>query len=146
MVTSTMNDLSEVERVIRAMKNNVRRAASWAEEMAAKDALAIAQELSSGTKTLSDRRKADYPFAKRHGAPKWVPWMINRGTGEFYADWHIQKGQVSGDGTLVVNYSEVASYLKDGTKYAFSRPLDEKVLERMDAKPNNYFRIALEGK
>ena len=128
------------------MKGNVKKAASWAEEMAAKDALKLAQQLSSGTKTESDRRKADFPFAVRHLQPKWVPWLIHKHTGEFYRGWQIQKGLRQGEGIFVVNYSEHAAELKHGTGVAFARPIDEKIITMMESKTNNYFRIALEGK
>lgn len=89
----------------------------------ADETLAVAKEFSSGnpvTGNLSyaDLRAADYPYAKRH--PKTLGDFVNKHRGVFWDAW-----QRSGD--RVLNDSEVADFIKHGTKNMHARDIDELV-------------------
>lgn len=99
--------------------------AAWAVEKAAQEAFDRAVSMSSGPATYADLRRADHPYAVRHGRPLWQPWIINAHTGAFRDHW--QKVKVDDLEQHVINDSPVADFLQFGTDRMFPRPIVEAV-------------------
>ena len=114
-----------------------------AEARTAKVGLREAKKQSSGRKTAAQMRKADHPYATRHGAPLWDPSTINVGKGNFKRDWQIQGGGNTRNGVAIVNYNPVAKYLADGTRTMFQRPLEAKVILAMSKVRETYLDQAV---
>jgi hypothetical protein len=118
---------SDLKKFARDLDRNIGKA----EARTARAGLKEAKKQSSGRKTAAQMRKADHPYATRHGQPKWDASTINVGKGEFRRDWHIQGGGNTRNGVTIVNYNSVAKYLADGTRTMFQRPLEAKVILAM---------------
>lgn len=126
-----MASLSQASSALKKFARDLDRQLGKAMARTAKVGLKEAKKLSSGRKTAAQMRKADHPYATRHGAPKWDPSTINVGKGNFKRDWHIQGGGNTRNGAAVVNYNPVAEYLAEGTPKMFRRPLEAKVIIAM---------------
>lgn len=98
---------------------------AWAVQKAAQEVFDRAVSMSSGPATYADLRKADYPFAVRHGRPLWDAWIINSHTGAFRQDWQIRK--IDDLESHVINDNPVADFLQFGTDVMFPRPIVEAV-------------------
>lgn len=96
-------------------------------QRAADAGLEAAMLWSSGSQSLSDLRRQDHPYARRHGTPLLDPSRINVQSGQFRAAWESRGGGLQ---RSVVNESEVADYMK-GTRSMVSRPIWERIEEAM---------------
>lgn len=101
------------------------KVAAWAVDKAANEAFDRAVSMSSGPATYADLRRADHPYAVRHGRPLWQPWIINSHRGVFRQSWEIVP--VSDLEKWVINDSDVADFLQFGTDKMFPRPIVEAV-------------------
>lgn len=90
----------------------------------------IARERSSGTASEAQLRREDHPYARRHGAPRRDPSIINRHRGVFYAAWRSVSAFSAGQ---IINDSDVANFMRDGTTYMFERPVGVAVEEDLAA-------------
>lgn len=89
------------------------------------EALSIAHELSSGTWSSAALRAADHPYARRHGAPRLDPAIINKQTGTFDSYWRIM-------GSVLINDSPIAGFLQFGTSVMFARPIALEIIARLE--------------
>ena len=126
-----MRSLDQAARELKKFSQRVEKGIIKANGQTAKVGLKEAIKQSSGRKTAAQMRKADHPYAKRHGQPLWDPSTINVGKGSFKRDWHVQDGGNLRNGIAIVNYNPVAKFLADGTKKMFARPLEAKVILAM---------------
>lgn len=99
-----------------------------------KAGLKKARANSKGTVTYAQMRKEDHPYAKRHAFNLHPLEIINYHEGNFYRGWMSYEstsnlGRISGK---VINDSEVANYMRDGTKYMKLRPIKQAVEEEME--------------
>lgn len=80
---------------------------------------------SSGPYSQPQLDAMDNPYAKRHGRPLLDPGRINVQTGAFRREWRDPETMRSGDGysSRILNDSDVADFLRLGTRYMFSRPI-----------------------
>lgn len=90
----------------------------------------IARQRSSGTASPAQLRREDHPYARRHGAPRRDPAIINRNRGVFFAAWRSATSGLTGQ---IINDSDVADFLRDGTRLMFERPVGVAVEEDLAA-------------
>lgn len=104
-----------------------------AERMTGREALKKAIQYSSGDHTLAALAAIGHPYAKRHGAPRLDPSVINTQTGVFRAAWQFYDLGYNGNAhtVQVQNYSMVAQYLRYGTRFMFARPIDQRVVSEL---------------
>lgn len=105
-----------------------------AEERTLDDLYGVAVELSSGTLTPKDLRRMDHPYAKRHGAPKLNPGIINAQSGDFRGAWEREEPKADGDGLTSALYNtdpKAEKWLQPGTKFMVARPIDAAIEERV---------------
>jgi len=101
---------------------------------------------SSGNTTKAELRWADYPYAKRHGSPLLDPSIINvhSPTDGFRSQWVKEMGDDPYH-AFVFNDSEVADYLQEGTRYAFSRPIAQATEDAVESRMKTPFFWRLES-
>jgi hypothetical protein len=121
---------------IEQAKKKIQKEYVWAGKKAIAHLLTVglraAKSWSLGPVTYAMMRKEDYPYAKRHGSPKRDPRRINTHTGAFLRGWFTSKVSSDRDiGGAVINDTEVADYLKNGTRFMVPRPVNEPVEEAM---------------
>ena len=98
-------------------------------------AAAYAHVLSAGPLTDADLRRADHPFAKRHGdiiAPG-QPDVINAHTHDFDRGWKQEGPQPASDGSAAAiwNADPKAPWLEDGTDVMFGRDLASAIVDQV---------------
>ncbi|RYG31768.1 hypothetical protein EON81_22130 [bacterium] len=116
----------------------MRRAGNAAAEDVAKVARDEGRRLSQGPVKAAKQKEMDGPFAKRHGSPRLPTEVINKQSGLFARSWviaylHLANGQRV---VLVYNAAPYAEGLENGTRFAFSRPVDVAIeLRVIDTAP-----------
>ena len=120
------------------------RAVRAAEAASADDALAIARELSSGTRTPAQLRAAGHPYRLGGSGPA-LP--VNIRTGRFLAGWKVTGPRKSGDGlkTTLLNTDRKARLLQRGTGRMMARPVIERVRMRIKLSRMKRHRAALKA-
>lgn len=98
--------------------------------IAGEKALKGAIKLSSGNVSAYHQKYIyDHPYARRHGIARMDPTIINVRTGEFRDSWRhlgvVQDGNVFR--VALVNDSEAAKYLDEGTRFMLERPIVERL-------------------
>lgn len=105
-------------------------------------------EMSSGHLHPSQRRKMDYPYAKRHGTLGMPANIINVATGDFLSKWAVEEATSFGKSLTtrgkVINTSKIADYLTEGTDTMFGRPIDEELKEFLKERIEYHVREVLE--
>lgn len=117
-----------------------------AERVTVDDLLETAQQFSSGTLKPKDLRRMDHPYAKRHGAPKLNPAVINAQTGEFRGAWQTDPVSSGADGLESALYNtdpKAEKWLEPGTKKMFARPIDELIESRVAPRREARIEVAL---
>jgi len=100
-----------------------------AERESLNDALNIARSLSSGPYSLAELAEMGHPYAVRDPHPPADPAVINEQSGDFKEDWRA----IPGDAVQrLENDNDVADFLKNGTRFMISRPIDERILELLE--------------
>ncbi|MCH8979446.1 MAG: hypothetical protein IH945_09445 [Armatimonadetes bacterium] len=128
-----MGNVREVQRRFRELKKDINRAGARAANLAVREGKEFAKRRSSGPMTEAQRRAADWPYAKRHGPfgklsaiTAGNPGVINVGRGRFRGEWRT----LDASATTVpiraslINNSDVAAFLVEGTERAIARPID----------------------
>lgn len=90
-------------------------------------ALDEARRRSSGPFSSAELAAADHPYARRHGGAfsgAYPPGTINVQRGAFLSGWEMDIGP---DSARVSNQTEVADFLKDGTRFMVPRPVGDEV-------------------
>jgi hypothetical protein len=102
---------------------------------------ARAHELSQGTRSLAELAQAGHPYAIRHlfatagGDAPLAAGVINRQGGQFDAGWTIVPPQAGPDdvtGDLYNADEPVATYLEEGTRYMWARPVNHVIGVEME--------------
>lgn len=93
----------------------------------------IAQERSSGSMSYAEMAQRDHPYASRH--PQIMAQdrnRINIHQGAFYRGWFKDHLRTSFDiGGAIVNDTEVADYLQQGTDFMHPRDIQGDIEERL---------------
>jgi hypothetical protein len=95
----------------------------------------------SGTLSEADLRALDHPYARRHGAPKLDPNVVNVGTGKLRSSWETE-GPIWVDGELtgsLWNADPKAEYLSQedpppSTTTMFARRPHEKAAAAVEPR------------
>lgn len=126
---------TQAAREFETLAERTRDAAFDALQMAQEDVFERVLANSSGGASLALLRKADHPYARRHGRPKLAPDIINRQTGTFMASW--KRGTITSlNGGLtadIFNTDPKAGYLEQlypppSKTRMFARPVDARSL------------------
>ena len=127
--TQFVRDLEKLER-------ELGQAIVKAETKTLEQSYVLAQKLSSGTETPQTLRQKDHPYATRHGVPLLDPSRINKQRGVFYWGWRkfLPVFQANVLYTVLANFTQVANWLKLGTKKMFARPIDDRVAKEIQPK------------
>jgi hypothetical protein len=123
----------QAEALLRRRAEQVDRAVRAAERENLRDALTIAQRLSSGPFAAAALRLMGHPYATRSPRPPVDPSIINVQTGRFRAAW-TATGPFTSRGGLVsrlVNRSPYAVLLMAGTARMIARPIREAIQRRV---------------
>lgn len=101
-----------------------------ANRQTAREAHRLAYAMSSGpVPAWVMRHKKWHPFAKnRHPSPQLDPEIMNLQGGGFRRGW---KTRNTPRGAVLYNDSEVAAYLRSGTRTMFDRPIDKAIIRLM---------------
>lgn len=119
-----MNVLTELVDDLKALKGKT-------QDEVAREVLAEAIRLSSGTLSYADLARMDHPYAKRHGTPRLDPSMINTHTDQFRQSW---KTRHESDGSITIyNDAPYAQFLMTGTPTMFRRPVDDVLRDMIPA-------------
>lgn len=117
------------------------KAFNWALAEAQEDLFTRVLQNSSGTASLALLRKADHPYARRHGSPRLAPGIINEQSGVFLSNWRREPIVPNGDGIIanIFNADPKAGYLEQRTPppsktKMFARPVDD--LSLSETVPN----------
>lgn len=128
-----MGNVREVQRQFKDLKKVINFEGARVANLAVRQGKEFAKARSRGRMTEAQRRAADYPYAKRHGRFGKVsaitagdPSFVNRGRGVFASAWRTLDANAN---TVpirasLVNNSDVAEFLAEGTKFAIRRPID----------------------
>lgn len=117
-----IRDMERLEvELVREVVNSEQKSLGYAEN--------LAHKYSDGFLSYDDLEAMDHPYAIRHGAPQEDPTVINKHTGDFDAAWKTLPPTVSGGvlHSVLINFSRVADFLKNGTRFMFARPIDQRV-------------------
>jgi|CXWL01.1.fsa_nt_gi hypothetical protein len=127
-----------IERLRIEVKTEIGRAV----KRTTKKGVAEFRRMSSGTETPKSLRQKDYPYARRHGTPILPPEIINKQRGVFFENTRDQPIRFDADGVhgQVINDSDVADFLNEGTDSMFRRPIADFVENYME----NQAKIELE--
>jgi hypothetical protein len=125
----------EIALILRRRANVLEKRVRDAEEASAKEALKLAQYLSTGLYSTAKLRQMGHPYAKRLPRPRGDRAMINYQTGNFYRGWRIRGPRRTSKGlvTKLVNVSREAAFFADprGTRTMIARPIKDRILERL---------------
>lgn len=136
----------QIAIVLRRTAHAMEAGAKAAESEAAKVAMEIAHDLSSGPITSRELRKLGHPYG--HGrTPPADPAILNLQSGAFKAGWRIIGPRKSGDGlrTTLVNASPYAGHLLRGTRRMIPRPYERRLRDRLSAARERIWRAFLKG-
>ena len=129
----------ELKKFSRDLDRNILRAEYKTAQVGQKQAV----KQSSGRIKSDQLRKEGHPYAVKWTvrgkwfyqgvtAPYRDPSIINDQSGDFRKDWKIVTVNLTkSGGWMIVNYSPIAEYLADGTRYMVKRPLEDKVIDAM---------------
>lgn len=119
-----------LRRTAQALNEEVRRA----EADSVKEALRIAEELSSGGYSKAALRRLDHPY-RIGGSPPADPAIINRQSkeGGFRDSWKIEGPRLTTKGlrTRLVNRAPHARFLFEGTDRMIARPTPARIKQRL---------------
>ena len=126
--------MSSASSSLQSLKRDIKVAVVGSVRRSVEKGLTEARRLSSGPLSPADKRRADYPYARRHGPqgkpsaqPGGSAAIINVVTGRFKAAWRTEQGATRA-GTMasgsLVNRDEKTDWLTEGTRYMISRPVD----------------------
>lgn len=106
-----------------------------AERQTMEQALQEADRLSQGPFSATQLRAMGHPYARRAPSPPQDPAIINEQSGTFRRSWgpilqHYAAGTLF---TSVQNTAPYSGYLARGTSLMISRPLPQRVYERIRA-------------
>ena len=122
--------LRSADLAVRRLARDVVLAAKTAEMRSARTGVQLAQGLSGGGKSSAQLAREDHPFAKRHGSPKDITYLINEQSGRFRAAWRLKTSTILRDfAPVIVNDTPYADFLRYGTRKAFRRDIDDAVLD-----------------
>ncbi len=126
-------DLSELIRRLDRVEKNLPRRIQEAEMRTVRRAQAEARKLSSGTFSTARLRQMGHPYAKRNPRPPQDEAIVNAQSGVFRDAWQTRGVAVDADGTItaLVNDSENAGRLVSGRGAAIARPIDVRIVERV---------------
>lgn len=133
------NDIRKAAKDLRKYGRDVERAATKASLKTAQEGLKAAVKSSSGAATQKQLAKEGHPYAVSHlttganvgfGLSTRNPSIINAITGKFRDDWHLAS-RLSDRSVTIVNFSKVAGYLEEGTKYMIARPIETRIIAAM---------------
>lgn len=130
--------------VLRAFGQDLIRRLSIAERLSLFDVRHEAEARSRGGASLKSLRRANHPYARRHGAMRLNPDVVNVQSGQLLGDWQVDPSRMIG-GELtgsVYNSLERARYIWDessrfadgGTKYMFGRPIHQTAAEAAEPR------------
>ena len=139
-----------IEQARKAMQKEWQWASHKAIDYALAEGLKSAKRRSSGGLTYKQMRQEDHPYAVRHGVARRDPSVINSHRGVFKRGWFTQKVFTVTDwGGAIINDSENAGFLKDGTRFMVRRPIDDAVGEELRTviipQAENVFKKELES-
>lgn len=116
---------------VQALQREVKRDAQLAVSRTLTKAKAEARRESSGTFSLKELARKDYPYARRHPSPLLDPARINVQSGEFREHWNTSLPQ-AGDSIVsgrLYNLSRTADFLDGGTRYMVRRPIADRLAD-----------------
>lgn len=156
--------IREAQRLFERMEQQVDDAAERGFRKVLDRGLALARRQTSGRRSLSELRRRDHPYAKRHGSPLLDPAKVNSQSGDLLSRWFPagqfgastqvlgkgdkMPGRVLGSGArdlrgAIVNDDPVTEYL-EGTTVMFRRPVAEAVEKKLEAEAESIVGKAIE--
>lgn len=157
--------IREAQRLFERMDQQVDDATERGFKKVLDRGLALARKQTSGRRSLSELRRRDYPYAKRHGSPRLDPAKVNSQSGDLLSRWFPagqfgastqvlgkgdkMPGRVLGSGTRdlrgsIVNDDPVTEFL-EGTTIMFPRPVAEAVEKKLEAEAESIVAKAVQG-
>lgn len=118
-------DIRQAIAFLGSLENTIQMGASDGVDDLTDFGVQTAQEFSSGNESSAALARADHPYAKRHGSPRRAPHIINKQRGVFFEAW--MAARKSERDWQIINDSDVADFLRDGTATMFERPIDDAV-------------------
>lgn len=108
------------------------------------------EQASAGTLAPADLRRLDHPYAKRHGAARRNPAILNRKSGETARKWRKVASRAVRGGTRgrVTNRSKAAQWIKRAGEPASSqveRPVIARVRARILASRTRRLKAAVQS-
>lgn len=120
---------------LRGKATALRKEIDKALNQSAKAGVKLGRANSSGPFSLPELAAAGHPYARRRPNPAYDPAIINVHRGRFRAGWQAVSAFAyrGGRTAFILNLSDVAGYLKTGTRFMVRRPVD--VLTMADVEP-----------
>jgi len=120
---------SQIRRIKGAADNATKRGL----DRASREMVVYAHKLSSGTYKLSAQRKADHPYATRHGSQQTPSGLINRQSGAFYRSWRMKKITTAFSSQpvyIMENLTSYSEFVIFGTPKMVARRIDLNIQKR----------------
>lgn len=134
----------QIALVLRRRTQALERAVREAEAASAAEALEIARDLSSGSRSTSQLRAMGHPY-RRGGPGPALP--INAQSGRFADSWRVAGPRKAGGGlkTTLGNRAPHARMLERGTARMMPRPIVSEIRRRAKAARAKRHRAALKA-